>query len=284
MKLSTEWIEYKSDGEAVSAYLTRPAMVRERLPAVLVIQEVWGADAHIRDVADRLASAGYLALAPDLYSHGERPPPLAPERIEEAKAFFDSLPPAAAMDASKRSEALAHLAPERARALGETLDRLFSPERPMDRYFADVRAAFIRVREDPACDGRVASIGFCVGGGLSARLACEEPALTAAVVFYGASPAADRIAAIACPVLGIYGAHDERVMKGVPGFASAMRSAGKDFEAVVYAGAPHAFFNDTRSSYTPAAARGAWAQTLGFLARLTPSETVAVERPGDAHR
>lgn len=63
-------------------------------------------------------------------------------------------------------------------------------------------------------------------------------------------------------------------MAGVPGFASAMRDAAKDFEAIVYANAPHAFLNDTRTSYTPAAARDAWAQALGFLARLTPSETI----------
>lgn len=280
MKLSPEWIEYTSDGEPVSAYLTRAARARERLPAVVVIQEVWGADAHIRDVADRFAAAGYLALAPDLYSHGSRQPQLAPERIEEAKAFFDALPEADAMDPSKRSEALAQLPPERGRATRETLDALFSPQRPIDRYLADVRAAFTRLREDPACDGRVASIGFCLGGGVSALLACKEPELTGAVVFYGASPLDERIVDIACPVLGIYGAEDERVMAGVPGFASAMLNAGKEFEAVVYAGAPHAFFNDTRSSYTPAAARGAWAQTLSFLARLTPSETLRLEQAG----
>jgi len=189
MELSSEWIEYTSSGEPVDAYLTRAAGVRERLPGVVVIQEVWGVDAHIRDVADRFAAAGYVTLAPDLYSHGGRPQQLASERVEEAKAFFDTLAPAAAMDPSQRAEALAQLPPESGRAVSETLDALLSPERPLDRFLADVRAAFTRLREDPACDGRVASIGFCLGGGLSAQLACEEPALTGAILFYGAPPA-----------------------------------------------------------------------------------------------
>ncbi|MEA2355334.1 MAG: carboxymethylenebutenolidase [Solirubrobacteraceae bacterium] len=282
MKLSAEWIEYGSGGEAVSAYVTRPAGAREELPGVIVIQEVWGVDAHIRDVADRIGASGYVALAPDLYSRGGRPAELAPERIDRAKTFLETLPPAGWMDPARRAEALGELPPAEAEEIGASLGALLSPDRPMDRYVADLRAGFAVLAGDPGCDGRVGSTGFCLGGGLSARLACAEPELGAAIVFYGAAPGPELVGGITCPVLGFYGAEDHRVNAGLPGFAAAMREAGKEFEAVVYAGAPHAFFNDTRGSYRPGAARDAWARTLGFLGRLAPAPTAAPPGPDGA--
>jgi carboxymethylenebutenolidase len=282
MKLSAEWIEYGSGGEAVSAYVTRPAGAREELPGVIVIQEVWGVDAHIRDVADRIGASGYVALAPDLYSRGGRPAELAPERIDRAKTFLETLPPAGWMDPARRAEALGELPPAEAEEIGASLGALLSPERPMDRYVADLRAGLAVLAGDPGCDGRVGSIGFCLGGGLSARLACAEPELGAAIVFYGAAPAPELVGGITCPVLGFYGAEDHRVNAGLPGFTAAMREAGKEFESVIYAGAPHAFFNDTRGSYRPGAARDAWARTLGFLGRLAPAPTAAPPGPDGA--
>jgi len=107
-----------------------------------------------------------------------------------------------------------------------------------------------------------------MGGALAALLAAEEPALSAAVIFYGASPPAERAAAIACPVLGLYGGDDPRITAGVPDFAEAMWRAGRRFEHRVYPATPHAFFNDTRPTYRAEAARDAWARTLAFLAPL----------------
>jgi carboxymethylenebutenolidase len=110
-----------------------------------------------------------------------------------------------------------------------------------------------------------------MGGGLSARLACGDPELAAAVIFYGASPEADHLAALVCPVLGFYGGEDPRITGAVPALAAAMEAAGKDFEWHVYLGAAHAFFNDTRRAYDVDAARDAWARALGFFARtLSP--------------
>ncbi|MCA1689357.1 MAG: dienelactone hydrolase family protein [Actinobacteria bacterium] len=282
MRLSSEWIEYGSDGESVSAYITRPAGAREELPGVVVIQEVWGVDAHIRDVADRIAASGYVALAPDLYSRGGRPAELGPERIDRAKAFLETLPPAGWMDPERRADALGELPPAEAEEIGASLRALLSPERPIDRYVVDLRAGLAVLAGDPGCDGRVGSIGFCLGGALSARLACADPALGAAIVFYGAAPAPELVEGIMCPVLGFYGAEDHRVNAGLPGFIAAMGAAGKEFDPIVYAGAPHAFFNDTRGSYRPAAARDAWARTLGFLAGLAPASTAAPPGPPGA--
>jgi carboxymethylenebutenolidase len=168
------------------------------------------------------------------------------------------------MDPERRAAALAQLPEEEAEPLGETLGILLATQRPMDRYVEALRGAVAHARAEGT--GSVGSVGFCLGGGLSARLAAAEPALGAAVVFYGISPPAEQAAGIACPVLGIYGGEDARVNKTVEPFAEAMAEAGKSFDHHTYEGAAHAFFNDTRRVYNVAAARDAWARTLTFLA------------------
>ena len=85
-ELLTEWVDHESSAGRYSAYLARPAPVTAPMPGVVVIQEVWGVDAHIRDLAERFATAGYGALAPDPYSAGgARPPALAVDRVEAAQ-------------------------------------------------------------------------------------------------------------------------------------------------------------------------------------------------------
>src|ERR1700689_3483552 len=130
MELVSEWIDYDSPAGSVAAYLARPRPVSGPAPGVIVIQEVWGADGHICDLVERFATAGYVALAPDLYSAGGgRPPALAVERVAAAKEFLNTIPPAQWMavlgDEQRRSEALAKLPPEQAREVGETIGALF---------------------------------------------------------------------------------------------------------------------------------------------------------------
>ncbi len=100
---------------------------------------------------------------------------------------------------------------------------------------------------------------------MSGLVACSEAPPDAAVVFYGAPPPVEKAAAVGCPVLGHYADPDPRITPAIPAFAEAMRAAGKSFQHHVYAGAPHAFFNDTARSYRPTPARAAWARTLSFL-------------------
>jgi hypothetical protein len=124
-ELLTEWVDHESSAGRYSAYLARPAPVTAPMPGVVVIQEVWGLDAHIRNVAERFATAGYGALAPDSYSAGgARPPALAVDRVEAAQAFLDSIPPAEWMgvlgDKARRAEALSRLPGDQGRQVGET--------------------------------------------------------------------------------------------------------------------------------------------------------------------
>lgn len=267
MRLQCEWVSYPDNGTSATAYLARPARDEGPLPAVLVIQEIWGVDGHIQDVAERFATAGYLALAPDLYTEdGKRPEALAAPRVEAAKAFLDALPPSAWGDAQERAAALARLPAEARIEVSATLSALLRPDRDMGAYAARLRAAVGYLRALPATAGRrVGCCGFCLGGALSWMLAATEPQLAAAVAYYGSGPQPDGLGVLHAPVLGLYGGEDHRITDGVPQLAAAVKAGGGAFEPRIYAGAPHAFFNDTRASYRPDAARDAWACTLGFL-------------------
>lgn len=96
-----------------------------------------------------------------------------------------------------------------------------------------------------------------MGGGLSAQLACSEPALPAAVLYYRSSPTAGQVTGTRCALRGFYGQDDPAVVAGLPAFREALDAAGVDHELRVYPDTPHAFFNDTRPSYRPEPARDA---------------------------
>lgn len=266
MKLTNGWQTVEGLTGPLYVYTSRAEAATTPLPAVLVLQEVWGVDDHIADVADRIAAAGYLAVSPDLYSlGGERPEAIGAGRVEALKAFMDTMPPGAWQDNDARAAALAKLPDAEAAAVSETMTVLFSQFANMETFISELRGTVEWVRGRDECDGHVGAIGFCMGGGMAARLACDEPNLRGAVGFYGAAPNAEQIANLHCPVLCLHGEEDTRLVGTIPDFQKAADDAGKAYEAVVYPDAPHAFFNDTRSSYRPDAARPAWARTLAFL-------------------
>lgn len=249
------------------AYTAAPAAARSPLPAVIVIQEIWGPDGHIQDVTHRVAEAGYAALAPDLYSRGGRPPVLAPERVEAVKAFLDTLPPAAWGDRGQLDAALAREREARARELQATLGTLFAPRDPEETAL-DLLAWAAYLAEAPISQGMpVAVMGFCMGATLAFELATRLERLRAALVFYGSAPATAALGQIHCPVHGFYGREDHRITDALPAVEAAMQAAGRSFTARVYPSAGHAFFNDTRPAYDVAAARDAWARSLGILAQ-----------------
>lgn len=268
MAISTETV-VKPDG--FTGYLARPARPGGPLPAVLVVHEAWGVDAHIEDVTRRIAAAGYLALAPDLFTEtAERPEPLARDRMEELQAFLDQGPPNILGDQAVRDAALAQRPePERGRlaaSLAALARKAFAPEQ-RGHLLSTLQAAATYLREEqPETRGqRIAVVGFCVGGTLAAHLACRDAELAAAVIFYGSPPPSEEIPNIRCPVAGFYGGRDTRITGQVPAFTEAMRAAGKRFEPRIYPDAGHAFFNDSRPSYDVAAARDAFPRLLGFL-------------------
>ncbi|HUX12112.1 MAG TPA: dienelactone hydrolase family protein [Spirochaetia bacterium] len=269
MGLKSEWVRYGSQ----SGYFAMPEMAALPLPSVIVIQEIWGVESHIEDVTNRIAAAGYAALAPDLYAqNGERVSALTKKRIIEFQEFMMTLPPTAWRDQAAREEALAKLpAAERGR-VSETFSSLFgmSPEQ-RESYVTPLRDAVRYLRHERAetSEQPTACVGFCMGGGLSALLACEEPELAGAAVFYGNTPDPEKVAKIRCPVLAFYGATDARVNAGIPAFEQGMQKIGGDFQHQVYEGAGHSFFNDQRNTYNVRAARDSFARLLAFLARVS---------------
>ncbi len=116
---------------------------------------------------------------------------------------------------------------------------------------------------------RVGVLGFCMGGGLAQRFALADSSLSAAVMFYG-PPVTDsvRVARLRVPLQGHFGADDEGIPpRTVDALRRALGRAVVPGDVYVYAGAGHAFMNETRPSYRPDAARQAWARTLAFLDR-----------------
>ena len=259
-------VSIPAQARSLDCYLAFPdsAKFSGRRPAVIVIHEIFGPDAHIRDVARRFAALGYVAAAPDLFT-GELHSLLTPANIGLAMQAFAQAPPDLRRDPSKMAAFAASQPPER-RPILEAFGRIGQPQ--VQASFArDLLVVAQYVRGLPEVDpARVASVGFCFGGAMSARLATVDPELRAAVIFYGQNPPVEDISRIRARMLGLYGSEDPGITQTVPGFAEAMRSAGKSFEYHVYPGAKHAFFNDTRPTHHRDSAVDAWGRVTRFLA------------------
>ena len=268
MAIKSEWVSY---GDEIG-YIAVPERAATPLPGVVVIQEIMGVNEHIEDVTRRIAAAGYVALAPDLFSvKGTRPPALTRERVAKAMAFMGRLPPAAMGDPAMRDAELAKLPEPDRLQIGESFGQIWGSTAParIEAVVGQLRKAvhYLRSERQETRQQPVGCVGFCMGGGLSALLACEEPELSAAAVYYGNAPSAEKVAKIACPVLAFYGEKDQRVNAGIPGFEEAMRKGGKSFEHHIYPDATHAFFNDDGPRYNVRAARDSFARLLMFFAK-----------------
>jgi carboxymethylenebutenolidase len=267
MKLDTGWVTFASAGEKFPAYFARPPRATPGMPALVIIHEAFGVDDYIEDVANRFAAAGYETLAPDLLSPGgTRPAELTRPRLDAASAFLNANP-AAWSDAPAREAALAALPEDQRSSIAAALAKLFTPDEAraarLARYTEVLVAAVGHLKS--AASRKIASVGFCMGGALSGLLAAAEPALDAAVVFYGTVPPPEQVAAIRCPMQGHYADPDPRITPHVPAFAEALQAQGVPFDVNVYPGARHAFFNDAAGSYGLDASRAAFARTLSFL-------------------
>lgn len=199
-----EWVKIKQGDRRVNCFIAYPE-VKDKAGAVLVIHEIFGLTDWVRGVADQLAEAGYIAIAPDLLS-GTAPGGGGTAELggnDAVRKAISSLPP--------------------------------------DQITADLKAVADYVRKLPACNGKLAVAGFCWGGSQSFRFATNEKDLTAAFVFYGMGPAQADMARIACPVYGFYGGNDARVSSTVAATAESMKQAGKQYEPVTYPGAGHGF-------------------------------------------
>jgi carboxymethylenebutenolidase len=200
-----EWVSVKSGNRVVSAFVVYPE-VKTKAPAVVVIHEIFGMSDWVQLLADELAEAGYVAIAPDLLS-GMGP------KGGGTSEFADG------------------------NAVGKAI-RDLSP----DQITADLNAVADYVSKLPASNGKVAVAGFCWGGTQSFRFATNRPSLAAAFVFYGSGPdSPDAVAAIKAPVYGFYAGNDARIGATLPKTQELMKGAAKTYEPVTYEGAGHGF-------------------------------------------
>lgn len=270
MSLKTQWVHFEQDGVKHRVYTSRLERAKTPLPVVIVIQEIWGTDAHILDLTDRFAKAGFLAVAPDLYAvEGKRTETMTEERIEQVKAFLETLPPPAWHDPVAREAAL-ELQPEKVREeLRATYTDVFANLKRVPQLLEKLQATMTFLEGYELSKGqKVASTGYCIGGALSLLLASSDPRLAGSVVYYGHLLNKEQIATIQCPVVGFFGELDGKINAHLPEFARSMQEAGKSFTYEVYEGAHHAFFNDTRGAYHVGASRDAWEKTLTFFNRV----------------
>ena len=259
-----EVIAFEGESGLIPAYIARPPTDTPR-PGLVVIHEIFGLVDHTKDVANRFAAEGFVAMAPNLFGSPELATVLTPAKVRAAQQFLSKLP---RRDPVLAGQELAKLPPEEQVAIAPTIAKLLGGL-PKDRLARDLVAAVSFLRSQPFVRGdRIGSVGFCFGGAMSLRLACEAD-LAACVVFYGENPSPiEKVKDIRGAVLGLYGADDARINAGLGDLAKAMAEHKKDFEMRLYPGAGHAFFNDANpTAYRKEAAADAWDRVLRFYRR-----------------
>lgn len=231
-----EWVDIKmANGPAIKSFVVYPER-RDKAPVVIVIHEIFGMADWVRGVADQLAKEGFIAVAPDLLS-GKGPNGGGTDALGDK--------------------------------VGETI-RTLTP--------ADVVARLDAVRDYalkiPAANGKVASIGFCWGGGMSAQYAFNQPRLDAAVSYYGPLPTEPAAyAKTKAPILGLYGANDARVNANIPVAEAELKKTGATYQPNIFDGAGHGFLRAQTGAdgANMKATEKAWPMTLAFIRKYTES-------------
>lgn len=229
------------------AYVARPKK-RGRHPTIIVVNEIWGIHAYIKDVCKRWAQLGYVAIAPAFF-----------HRAGDPAGLTDMTQIRTIVATAKNAQVMGDV--------GTTLDWLGK------QAFASKKKSGI--------------VGFCWGGTVVWMAAAAHPKIGAGVAFYGRVVAptpqpdspppsdpgrkypVDIAPQIHAPVLGLYGAKDRGIpVESVERMRAALKAAGKtDSEIIIYPEADHGFHADHRPSYNEAAARDAWKRATAWFKR-----------------
>ncbi len=231
-EIKTEFVSVKvSNGETMNMYTAIPRN-ETNVPGLLLFQEAFGVNAHIRDVAERFAREGYGVVAPELF-HRTAP------GFEGSYTDFSS--------AMQHTQALTN-----------------------EGLTEDIRTAYEWLNRHPSVKkDHIASTGYCLGGRVSVLANVTVP-LKVSISYYGggiAAMAGDKLKNISSPLLLFWGGLDKHITKDqIDIVTNALTEHDKDFTSVIFSKADHGFFCDARASYHPVSARYAWALTLEFLA------------------
>jgi carboxymethylenebutenolidase len=235
LDVSPRHSEYPVLGKAgtrdINGYIVFPER-KDKAPVVIVIHEIYGLTDWIKGVCDQLAADGFIAIAPDFLS-GRGPAAGGTDTFENRDAVV---------------KAIRAVTPEEAAAI--------------------VNVARDYGRKLPAASGTYATVGFCWGGARSFEYAAVDKDLSAAVVYYGTSPAEPAtFEKVTAPVLGLYGSDDARVNATIPTAVEQMKKLNKPFTPITYDGAGHGFLRgqDQRNGANLKAAQSAWPETVKFI-------------------
>jgi carboxymethylenebutenolidase len=264
MALKQSDIKYKTSGDEISGYLVHPDD-SDKHPGIVLVHAIFGLDGHIRDVANRLASEGYVVLAPNLFSSKKLSPVLTQGNISEAMKFMMSIPPEKQRDSDYRAKELEKLGPAEKDAVTSVNEALFV-HRPVGLFVEYMSFGIDYLKSLKYVSGKIGSVGFCFGGGMSINLACTGKT-DASIIFYGENPdPVDKVRNVNGPVLGLYGGEDTRINSKLDELVKALAEHKKPFTIRVFPGARHAFFDDTSvQTYNEAAAKESWKMMLDFF-------------------
>jgi carboxymethylenebutenolidase len=226
-EIVTQEVSYPGKAGNLKAYVAHRGGDGAR-PVVMVVQEWWGLNENIKDIARRFANEGYFAIAPDLYSR------------QGNKVAADPNTAAQLMGGLKTEDGIEDL---------------------------KSTIGWIRGQQDTK-SSKIGITGYCMGGTYATLLPCESKEISAAAPFYGEIPSDDKLKNLNCPMFYAYGANDGWIQRAdVERLAAGLKQFGKQGEAKIYEGCDHGFFNDTRKDvYAPDAARDAWQHTLKLFA------------------
>lgn len=231
---SSRWIDVTStDGGRFTAYVAMPPATprREPAPGIVVLQEIWGVNAHIRSVADQYASDGYVVLAPDLFWRMQPRVDLGYGEADTQQAF----------------------------GYRKAIDVALADE--------DIRATVDALRTMPEVDGSVGVVGYCMGGMLAYRAAAHG-GVQCAVCYYGGGIAQqlDLVPAIAAPMSLHFGDNDAHITPEHVAAIEAALAGRSDVRIDRYPAADHGFNCWARPSYHQSSAALAHGRSLAFFA------------------
>ncbi|KAA0981596.1 dienelactone hydrolase family protein [Pseudomonas sp. ANT_J28] len=228
MSVTTQWIEIDSADGKFGAYLAIPHT--RKGPGIVLIQEIFGVNEHIRSVAEQYAADGYLVIAPDLFWRSG-------ERIE---LTYDEAGWKRAVELMNATD--------------------------IGKAQTDIELAIDALKAQPGLDGGIASIGYCFGGLLSYHTAANG-LVDVAIAYYGGGiqNQLDRADEIEVPLLMHFGEQDSHIpLEAVEKIAERF-DTNDNVEIVVYPEAEHGFNCSHRDSYNQRAAAEAHGNTLIFL-------------------
>ena len=219
-----------ADGTQMHAYAARP-QGQAAAPGLILFQEAFGVNQHIRDVADRLAAAGYVVVAPELFHRTAAP---------GQEFAYDNFP---------------SVVPHYSAVTPDTMTQ-------------DAQAAYDWLQAQPNVQkDKIGTIGFCLGGQVAFVANAKLP-LQAGVSYYGGGlhTRTDLAPDLHAPHLFYWGGLDQHISKdNITTIIDAVEAAGKPYLNTVISDADHGFNCDVRPSYNKDAAAEAWAMTLAFF-------------------